>query len=164
MIQDIIKARTTSQFEAVIQDAAPNNLHAIPQLVRSLVPCTPLDQLIIRPGESGGMLTQTEDQLARFCSEETLKTITAKLNQANRLNGMIKQRAFVIEDIRSDIIPEIEKMISDSSSSKMFGYDLSRECDSNGVQEVEVYLRLLRQRIADLPRESWISRSSVHPL
>ena len=57
MVQDIMNARTTSQFEAVIQDAAPDNLHAIPQLVRSLVPCTPLDQLIIRPGETGGMLT-----------------------------------------------------------------------------------------------------------
>ena len=70
MVQDIMKARTTFRFEVVIKDAARDNLHAIPQLVRSLVPCTPLDQLIIRPGETGGMLTQTEYQLARSCSEE----------------------------------------------------------------------------------------------
>ena len=38
LIQDIMKARTTSQFESVIEDAAPDNLHAIPQLVRSLLP------------------------------------------------------------------------------------------------------------------------------
>ncbi len=39
---------------------------------RSLLPSTRLDQLIIRPGESGGMLTQSEYQLALFCSEEKL--------------------------------------------------------------------------------------------
>ena len=145
MVQDIMNVRTTSQFEAVIQDAAPDNLHAIPRLVRSLAPCTPLDQLIIRPGESGGMLTQAEYQLARFCSEEKLKKRTA-----DRLIRMIKQRAFVIEDIRAETIREIEKMISDSSSSKILEYDLRRECD--GVQEVKVYLRSLRHIIADLLR------------
>ncbi len=102
LIQDIMKARTTSQFESAIEDAAPDILHAIPQLVRSLLPCSRLDQLIIRPGESGGMLTQSEYQLALFCSEEKLKKRTA-----NRLIGMIKQRAFVIEDIRADTIREI---------------------------------------------------------
>ena len=86
LIQDIMKARTTSQFESVIEDAAPDNLHAIPQLVRSLLPSTRLDQLIIRPGESGGMLTQSEYQLALFCSEEKLKKRTS-----NRLIAMIKQ-------------------------------------------------------------------------
>jgi hypothetical protein len=29
-------------------------------------------QLIIRPGESGGVLTQTEVQISRFCAEEKL--------------------------------------------------------------------------------------------
>jgi hypothetical protein len=145
LIQDIMKARTTSQFESVIEDAAPDNLHAIPQLVRSLLPSTRLDQLIIRPGESGGMLTQSEYQLALFCSEEKLKKRTS-----NRLTAMIKQRAFVIEDIRADTIREIEKMITDSSSSKILEYDLSRESD--GVQEVKVYLRSLRHIIEDLLR------------
>ncbi len=44
LVQDIMKKRTTSQFEAVIEDTAPDDQHAIPQLVWSLVPCTPLDQ------------------------------------------------------------------------------------------------------------------------
>ena len=63
---------------------------------------------------------------------------------------MIKQRAFVIKDTRAETIREIEKMISDSSSSKNLEYDLWRE--SYGVQdlEVKVYFRLLRQIIADL--------------
>ncbi len=106
LVQDIMKARTTSQFEVVIDDAAPDNLHVIPELVLSLVPCTPLDQRIIRPGESGEMLIQTEYQLARFCSGEKLKKTTA-----NRLIEMIKQGAFFIEDIRAETIREIEKMI-----------------------------------------------------
>ncbi len=90
LVQDIMKARTTSQFETVIEDDAPDNQHAITQpigLVRSLLPCTPLDQLIIRPGGSGGMLIQAKYQLERFCSELKLSKRTA-----DRLNGMIKQR------------------------------------------------------------------------
>ena len=83
MVQDIMKARTTFRFEVVIEDAAPDNLHAIPQLVRSLVPCAPLDQLIFRPEESGGMLTQTEFEIAKFFWKNsyvlfTMATMTLK--------------------------------------------------------------------------------------
>ena len=52
LIQDILKARTASQFQQVIEDAAPVNLDAT-QLVRSAEPPSSLAQLIIRPGESG---------------------------------------------------------------------------------------------------------------
>ena len=45
------------------------------------------------------MLTPT----ARFCSEEKLKK-----RKADRLIGMIKQRAFVIEDVRAETIWKIE--------------------------------------------------------
>jgi hypothetical protein len=66
------------------------------------------------------------------------------------LIGMIKQRAFVIKDIRAETIREIEEMISDSSSSKILEYDLWRESDGVQDSEVKVYLKLLRQIIADL--------------
>ena len=66
------------------------------------------------------------------------------------LIGMIKQRAFVIKDIRAETIREIEEMISDSSSSKILEYDLWRESDGVQDSEVKVYFRLLRQIIADL--------------
>ena len=62
---------------------------------------------------------------------------------------MIKQRAFVIKDIRVETIREIEEMISDSSSSKILEYDLWRESDGVQDSEVKVYFRLLRQIIAD---------------
>jgi len=51
-------------------------------------------------------------QVAKFCTEEKLKKRTS-----DRLVGMIKTR-FCDEDIRADSIREIEKMISDSCSSK----------------------------------------------
>jgi len=60
LIQDILKASTASQFQEVIEDAAPVNLDANPQLVRSAEPPSSLAQLIIRPGESGSLLTPTE--------------------------------------------------------------------------------------------------------
>ena len=68
------------------------------------------------------------------------------------LIGMIKQRAFVIKDTRAETIREIEEMISDSSSSKILEYDLWRESDGVQDSEVKVYLKLLRQIIADLLR------------
>ena len=65
-IQDILKARTASQFQEAIEDAAPVNLDANSQLVRSAEPPSSLVQLIIRPGESGGLLTGTEFDLQNF--------------------------------------------------------------------------------------------------
>ncbi len=67
LIQDILKARTASQFQQLIEDAAPVNLDANPQLVRSAEPPSSLAQLIIRPGESGGLLSPTEFRFAKFC-------------------------------------------------------------------------------------------------
>ena len=61
---------------------------------------------------------------------------------------MIKTRAFVIEDIRADSIREIEKMISYSCRSKITEHDLWREID--GVQDVKVYSRSLREIVEDL--------------
>ena len=63
---------------------------------------------------------------------------------------MIKTRAFVIEDIRADSIWKIEKMISDSCCSKITEHNLWREID--GVQDVKVFLRSLREIVEDLPQ------------
>ena len=61
---------------------------------------------------------------------------------------MIKQCAFVIEDIHADSIREIEKMISDSSTSKISEFDLWKKID--GKQDVKGYLRSLQRIIEDL--------------
>ena len=74
-----------------------------------------LQQLIIRPGEGGGIITQTEFMFPMFCAEEKLKKKTS-----DRLICMIKRRDFVIEDIRAETIRELETLISDCSRSKMY--------------------------------------------
>ncbi len=63
---------------------------------------SPLQQLIIRPGEEGGIITQTEFMFSMFCAEEKLKKKTS-----DRLISMIKRHNFVIEDIRAETIREL---------------------------------------------------------
>ena len=87
-IQDILKARTASQFQQLIEDAAPVNLDGNPQLVLSAEPPSSLAQLINRPGESGGLLSPTEFRFAKFCTEHKLKKRTSDC-----LLGMLKERA-----------------------------------------------------------------------
>ena len=94
--------------------------------------------------EQNKPLTHTSEQ--RCCFRIFLMLV--KKRTSDRLIGMIKTRAFVIEDIRADSIREIEKMISDSCSSKITEHDLWREID--GVQDVKVYLRSLREIVEDL--------------
>ena len=66
LIPDIMKARTASEFRVVIEDAAPVDLDANPQLVLSAEPPPSLAQLIIRPGESGRLLTPLDFRFANF--------------------------------------------------------------------------------------------------
>jgi len=61
---------------------------------------------------------------------------------------MLKERAFILEDLHADSIWEIGKFISDSCKGKIKEYDLWTEMD--GLQEVKLYLRTLRQIIEDL--------------
>ncbi len=146
LYQDIINARTFSEIQAAIDDAAPINYDANPQLDRAQLPQRP-EQLVIGPEGSGGLLTETEFELARFCTEEKLKK-----RASDRLIHMIKRRAFVVEDLHAESIREIEKMISDSCASKISEFDLWKEID--GKQEVKVYLRSLRHIVEDLLAES----------
>ncbi len=64
-----------------------------------------LQQLIIRPGEEGGIITQTEFMFSKFCAEEKLKE-----KISDRLISMIKRRDFVIEDICAETIRELETL------------------------------------------------------
>ena len=137
-----MKARTNDEFRAAVDDAAPVNYVSNPQLAPAGAPST-LERVVIRPGESGGLLTRSEFELAKFCTEERLRKKTS-----DRLIGMIKHRAFVIEDINADSIRELEKMISDTSKSKISEFDLWKKID--GKQEVKGYLRSLQRIIEDL--------------
>ncbi len=64
-----------------------------------------LQQLIIRPGEGGGIITQTEFMFSMFCAEEKLKK-----KASDRLITMIQRRDFVIEDICAETIRELETL------------------------------------------------------
>ncbi len=68
---------------------------------------------------------------------------------------MIKRRAFVIEDLHAESIPAIEKMITDSSASKISEFDNNFNLWSkiDGKQEVKAYLRSLRYIVEDLLAE-----------
>ncbi len=125
-MQDIMRARTASQFEVVIQDAAPIDLDVKPQLVRSAQPPSSQVLLIIRPGESGGLLT--------YCNRILICRILRrpKIEKENfRWPTWNAQGAgFIVEDLRVDFILEIENMISDSCRGEITEYDVM---DSNGL-------------------------------
>ena len=114
-----MKAGTASQFEVVSEDADPVDLDANSQLVRSAEPPPSLAQLIIRPGESGGLLTPTELRFAKFCTVQKLKKRTSDC-----LLGMLKERAFIVKELHADSIWENEKLKSDSCRGKITEFDL----------------------------------------
>ena len=96
LYQDIVKARTNDEFQAAIHDAAPVNYDSNPPLAPAGAPST-LERVVIRPGESGGLLTRSEFELAKLCTEERLRKKTS-----DRIIRMIKLCAFIIEDIHAD--------------------------------------------------------------
>ncbi len=102
-----------------------------------------LQQMIIRLGESGGVLTRSEFELSRFCAEEKLRKKTS-----DRLLSMLKKRDFVIEDIRAENIRALETLIADCSRSKISVYDLWTKGD--GKQEVKALLRSLTQIVVGI--------------
>ncbi len=78
-----------------------------------------LQQLIIRHGESAGMLTRTEFETSKFCAEEKLKKRTSY-----SLISKIKRLAFVIDNIHAETIREMDLLISECSKSEISDYDL----------------------------------------
>ncbi len=70
---------------------------------------------------------------------------------SHRLIRMIKQRAFIIEDLHADYMREIEKIITDSSASKISEFNLWRKID--GMQDVQVCVRVLLHIVEDLLAE-----------
>ena len=140
MCRDMVDARTPEDILRAIHDANSDQeaiAAAQPEDVDA-GELSRLQQLIARPGESGGVLTRTEFTVSKFCTEEKLKKRTS-----DRLLAMLKRRDFVIEDIHAETIRELETLISDCSRSKISEYDLWTQGD--GKQEVKVYLRSLKQ-------------------
>ncbi len=64
-----MKARTNNEFRATIDNAAPVSYDSNQRLAPAGVPST-LERVVIRYGESGGLLTRSEFDLAKFCTEK----------------------------------------------------------------------------------------------
>ena len=105
-----------------------------------------LQQLIIWPGEEGGIITQTEFMFSKFCIEEKLKKKTSDC-----LISMIKRRDFVIEDSRAETIRELETLVSDCSRCKISQYDLWTK--ANGKQKVKADMRRRSLKLRQVERQ-----------
>ena len=90
LVTTIVNARTADEYLSAIQDAQPAEEADTAPVVASEADLPALPQLIIRAGESGGVLTQSEFQIAKFCAEHKLKKRTA-----DGLLSMLRRDDFV---------------------------------------------------------------------
>ncbi len=73
ILEDLLNARTPLQYISAIHDIKPTDESDTAPVVVSNAELPALPQLIIRDGESGGVLTQTEFLVTKFCAEHKLK-------------------------------------------------------------------------------------------
>jgi hypothetical protein len=149
ILEDLLNARTPLQYISAIHDAKPTDEADTAPVVVSDAELPALPQLIIRDGESGGVLTQTEFLETKFCAEHKLKKRTS-----NGLLCMLRKKEFVRDDIRAETIRELEKIVATnatSSGSKIYEYYFWTKDD--GKQEVKLYLRSLKQIVEGILAE-----------
>ena len=96
IIQAFLDSRTPPEYLSAIQLAKPTEEANTAPVVVSDAELSALPQLIIRAGESGGVLTQTEFQITKVCAEHKLKKRTA-----DGLLCMLRRDDFVPGDIRA---------------------------------------------------------------
>ena len=73
IIQAFLDSRTPPEYLSAIQHAKPTEESDTAPVVVSDAELWALPQLIIRAGESGGVLTKTEFKITRFCAEQKFK-------------------------------------------------------------------------------------------
>jgi hypothetical protein len=144
MCRELINARTPREIKS-----AKNDVNQDQEAISGAQPVevdegelSQLQQLIILPGEEGGIIAQTEFKFSKFCAEE-------KLKKRNIWSSHFydKRRDFVIEDILAETVRELETLISDCGRRKISEYVLWTKADSK--QEVKAYLRTLKLIIQD---------------
>ncbi len=144
--------RFENTFDAVTKDLLRRLSQATPQsdiegalayvpcphkLQAAALPRTTLGtRIIIRPGEDGGVITLSEFLIAELASEQKFPKKTT-----NRILTMMKRKEFVLCDIRTDRIQQIEKLISKADCGTPLEYALWREGD--GKQDLTLNLRRL---------------------
>jgi hypothetical protein len=127
-------SQATSQAD--IQEALDSVPMPGKQQVAALPRAAVGTRIIIRPGEDGGVNTQSEYLIAELASEERL---TKKCT--NKIIAVLRRKDFVPDEIRTDRIQQIEKMISKADGGSTLVFDLWMEGD--GKQQLKLYLRKL---------------------
>ena len=108
-------------------------------------------RLVIREGEEGGVLSQTEFKIASFASEYKLKK-----RASNSLIEMVTSRDFNPQDIQVSSIQQIEKLaMKANEGGTVARHNFWKEGD--GDQDVILIVRSLGVIIQDLVAslESW---------
>ena len=90
----------------------------------------------MRPGVDGGVVTQSEFLMAQLASEETLRKRTT-----NKFISLLRRKDFVPDEIRTDRIQQIERLIANADGGSTLVFDLYRQGD--GKQELKLYLQKL---------------------
>ena len=97
----------------------------------------------MRPGEDGGVITQSEYLIAELASQEKLRK-----KCTNKFIALLRRKDFVPDEIRTDRIQQIEKLVAKADGGSTLVFDLWREGD--GKQELKLYLRKLVPIMEDL--------------
>ena len=79
-------------------------------------------RIIMRPGEDGGVVTQSEFLIAELASEEKLRKRTT-----NKFIALLRRKDFVPDEIRTDRIQQIERLIAKADGGSTLVFDLWRE-------------------------------------
>ena len=77
MCRDMVDARTPEEILRAINDVNSDQEAIAAAIAVDAGALSQLQQLIARPGESGGVLTRTEFTVSKFCTEEKLKKRTS---------------------------------------------------------------------------------------
>ena len=89
-------------------------------------------RIIMRPGEDGGVITQSEYLIAELASQEKLRK-----KCTNKFIALLRRKDFVPDEIRTDRIQQIEKLVAKADGGSTLVFDLWREGD--GKQELKLY-------------------------
>ncbi len=80
MCRELINARTPMEILSAMNDVNQDQkaISGAQPVEVDAGELSRLQQLIIRPGEDGGILTQTEFMFSKFCAQEKLKKNTSE--------------------------------------------------------------------------------------
>jgi hypothetical protein len=141
LINKIYQAQTHDELQKAL-DILPQPTQSAPQSMQP--PLREDRRLVIREGEEGGVLSQTEFKIGSFASEFKLKK-----RASNALIELVSSRDFNPQDIHVSSIQQIEKLaMKANEGGTVTRHNFWREGD--GDQDVSLIVRSLGVIIQDL--------------